>query len=84
MAKRRKQPKAGGQFKLVAMASITYLPSKSEAVKACAYFGPDVLCSLYDPKGVAVFVNAAAREVTGLGRPLGAMLRQKRQAARNF
>lgn len=81
---RRKQPKVGGQFKLVALASVTYLPSYREAVKAAGYFGPDVLCTLTSPAGKVLFENSAAREVTGLGRsPLGSMLRQKRQAIRS-
>lgn len=76
---RRKQPKAG-QFKLVALGAVCYLPNYREAVKAASYLGPDVLCTLTSPKGKVLFENSAAREVTGLGRPLGASLRQQRQA----
>jgi hypothetical protein len=79
---RRKQPKVG-QFKLVALGAVCFLPSYREAVKAASYLHPNVLCTLINPKGVVLFANSAAREVTGLGQPLGAMLRMKRQAIRH-
>ncbi|MGH8530936.1 MAG: hypothetical protein ACRETN_14010 [Nevskiales bacterium] len=80
---KRAQPKAEGNYKLVAMGATVYLPSRQEVIKAAAWLGPDVLCTVTDPKGRAVFTNAAAREITALGRPLGSVLRVKAQGKRN-
>lgn len=71
------------QYRLVANASVTFLPSWREIIRACAYLSPDTLCDVYRPDGSAVCKRSAAREVTGLGKPLGAMLRQKAQARRS-
>ena len=76
-------PKHKPQYRMTALGAVTFFPSYSEAVKAASYLAPEVLVTLHRPDGKAVFTNAAAREVTGLGRPLGALLRQKRQAIRH-
>jgi hypothetical protein len=75
--------KTGGQYKLVALGAVCYLPTYREVIKAASYLGPDVLCTVTRPDGKLCFSNAAAREVTGLGRVMGAMLRQRRQAIRS-
>ena len=72
-----------GNYRLVASAAVCYLPSFAEVKRAVAYLSPDTLCDVYRPDGSAVCKRAAAREITGLGKPIGAMLRQRAQARRS-
>lgn len=83
MARRHRKPSKTAQFKLVALGAVTFLPNRQEVIRAAAYLHPDVLCTVSMPNGDVLFQNAAAREVTGLGRSaLGSALRQKAQAKR--
>ena len=78
------QPKAAGNYKLVANASVVYLPTYREVIKAAAWLSPDTLCDVFRPDGSPCFKRAAAREVTGLGRgTIGIHMRQKAQNRRS-